>query len=682
MVFAVVTPGLWRTPGLRRFFHEGVAFRPRQHVDAVLGWGDKPSSIKARAWAARRHLPFLSVEDGFLRSIHPGRSRQGLLSLVVDDLGIYYDARRPSRLEQYIAQGDASAAERDAGARAMQLVLQHRLTKYNHMGELHLPASTPGKPRVLVVDQTEGDLSLLRGGASADTFARMIAAALAEHPDAEIWIKTHPDVLSGRRRGHYERWQLDSRVRLLAQECCPLSLLAQMDHVYVATSQMGFEALMLGKPVTCFGLPWYAGWGLTHDVHPEAARLALRRGRQRNVVDLFVAAYIQYTRYIHPVTGQSASIFDVIDWLARNKAIGQEGKAPTYCVGMSLWKRATVMPFLSASTIRSLRHLSPDKLNRLPRDTTIAIWGDRHAGLIARARARGLTVLQMEDGFVRSAGLGSDLHAPLSLAVDPDGVHYDPKSASKLEQLLSTRTVNPDDAGRGRRLRETLVRNGIDKYNLGHSTIPVLPAQALGKRIILVIGQVEDDASVRNGSTLVKGNDALLAATRRANPDAWVIYKSHPDVEAGNRIGSLKPASEILADQIITEASLGACLVLADEVHVMTSLSGFEALLRGKAVHCYGAPFYAGWGLTTDHFPLPRRQRRLTLDELVFVALCLYPRYRLPGVEGFCSVEDVVDWLARRKRARLGATSESWLVRQGRKAGHLARSVLQHGRYV
>lgn len=120
MVFAVVTPGLWRTPGLRRFFHEGVAFRPRQHVDAVLGWGDKPSSIKARAWAARRHLPFLSVEDGFLRSIHPGRSRQGLLSLVVDDLGIYYDARRPSRLEQYIAQGDASAAERDAGARAMQ----------------------------------------------------------------------------------------------------------------------------------------------------------------------------------------------------------------------------------------------------------------------------------------------------------------------------------------------------------------------------------------------------------------------------------------------------------------------------------------------------------------------------------------------------------------------------------
>ncbi|GMG92811.1 capsular polysaccharide biosynthesis protein [Cupriavidus metallidurans] len=682
MVFAVVTPGLWRTPGLRRFFHEGVAFRPRQHVDAVLGWGDKPSSIKARAWAARRHLPFLSVEDGFLRSIHPGRSRQGLLSLVVDDLGIYYDARRPSRLEQYIAQGDASAAERDAGARAMQLVLQHRLTKYNHMGELHLPASTPGKPRVLVVDQTEGDLSLLRGGASADTFARMIAAALAEHPDAEIWIKTHPDVLSGRRRGHYERWQLDSRVRLLAQECCPLSLLAQMDHVYVATSQMGFEALMLGKPVTCFGLPWYAGWGLTHDVHPEAARLALRRGRQRNVVDLFVAAYIQYTRYIHPVTGQSASIFDVIDWLARNKAIGQEGKAPTYCVGMSLWKRATVMPFLSASTIRSLRHLSPDKLNRLPQDTTIAIWGDRHAGLIARARARGLTVLQMEDGFVRSAGLGSDLHAPLSLAVDPDGVHYDPKSASKLEQLLSTRTVNPDDAGRGRRLRETLVRNGIDKYNLGHSTIPVLPAQALGKRIILVIGQVEDDASVRNGSTLVKGNDALLAATRRANPDAWVIYKSHPDVEAGNRIGSLKPASEILADQIITEASLGACLVLADEVHVMTSLSGFEALLRGKAVHCYGAPFYAGWGLTTDHFPLPRRQRRLTLDALVFVALCLYPRYRLPGVEGFCSVEDVVDWLARRKRARLGATSESWLVRQGRKAGHLARSVLQHGRYV
>jgi capsular polysaccharide export protein len=64
-----------------------------------------------------------------------------------------------------------------------------------------------------------------------------------------------------------------------------------------------------------------------------------------------------------------------------------------------------------------------------------------------------------------------------------------------------------------------------------------------------------------------------------------------------------------------------------DEVHVMTSLTGFEALLRHKPVFCYGQPFYAGWGLTHDRHALLRRTRRLTLDELVAGALLLYPVY-------------------------------------------------------
>lgn len=64
-----------------------------------------------------------------------------------------------------------------------------------------------------------------------------------------------------------------------------------------------------------------------------------------------------------------------------------------------------------------------------------------------------------------------------------------------------------------------------------------------------------------------------------------------------------------------------------DEVHVITSLAGFEALLRGRKVTCYGNPFYAGWGLTQDMAPLVRRTRRLSLDELVAGALILYPTY-------------------------------------------------------
>ncbi|MEX5433779.1 hypothetical protein WCD93_31650, partial [Klebsiella michiganensis] len=66
-------------------------------------------------------------------------------------------------------------------------------------------------------------------------------------------------------------------------------------------------------------------------------------------------------------------------------------------------------------------------------------------------------------------------------------------------------------------------------------------------------------------------------------------------------------------------------------VHVLTSQSGFEALLRGVPVTTYGQPFYAGWGLTEDRDLDPqvqaRRSRRLTLDELVAGTLLLYPTY-------------------------------------------------------
>jgi capsular polysaccharide export protein len=82
---------------------------------------------------------------------------------------------------------------------------------------------------------------------------------------------------------------------------------------------------------------------------------------------------------------------------------------------------------------------------------------------------------------------------------------------------------------------------------------------------------------------------------------------------------------------------------MVDEVHVNTSLAGFEALLRNKPVTTYGVPFYAGWGLTTDLGPVPkRRSAGRTLDELVAAALLLYPRY-LDPVSGLpCPAEVLV----------------------------------------
>ncbi len=83
----------------------------------------------------------------------------------------------------------------------------------------------------------------------------------------------------------------------------------------------------------------------------------------------------------------------------------------------------------------------------------------------------------------------------------------------------------------------------------------------------------------------------------------------------------------------------------------MTSLTGFEALLRGRPVTCYGQPFYSGWGLTRDlHPPNERRQRRLVLDELVAGALIDYPLYLNREGTGLVTPEQALDTLAAQRR--------------------------------
>ena len=157
-------------------------------------------------------------------------------------------------------------------------------------------------------------------------------------------------------------------------------------------------------------------------------------------------------------------------------------------------------------------------------------------------------------------------------------------------------------------------------------------AVTTGKRRILVPGQVEDDRSVLTGGGRVRTNLDLLKQVRERAPDAHIVYKPHPDVEAGHRIGSIADDVALgIADEIVRNQPITSLIDSVDEVHVITSLAGFEALLRGKPVTTYGVPFYAGWGLTEDLGEVPaRRTARRTLDELVAAALLLYPRYLDP----------------------------------------------------
>ena len=123
----------------------------------------------------------------------------------------------------------------------------------------------------------------------------------------------------------------------------------------------------------------------------------------------------------------------------------------------------------------------------------------------------------------------------------------------------------------------------------------------------------------------------MIEEVRFNNPDAYIIYKPHPDVEAGLRKGKIVwDEIKHLIDQVEKNVSIITLFEYIDELHTITSLSGFEALLRNIKVYCYGLPFYAGWGVTVDRHTCARRQRKLTVDELAFSVLVEYPVYNIP----------------------------------------------------
>lgn len=317
-----------------------------------------------------------------------------------------------------------------------------------------------------------------------------------------------------------------------------------------------------------------------------------------------------------------------------------------FLFGFSLWKRKFMTPFFNpkhTDTLLFCDSLKEAVAKNLNSNDTIYVWGRKnHKEVYAYAKINDIKICVVEDGFIRSVSLGSDLTQPFSLVIDTQGIYFDPSTPSDLEKILAEHTFDDVLRDRATNLISTIVKTKFSKYNgLEHKKIEIND-NAQNKKIILVPGQVEDDASILLGAFGQNTLDLLLQA-RNSCKDAYIIYKPHPDVLSGNRKG-LKDKSVALkyCDLVVENYSIDSCIDICDEVHTLTSLSGFDALLRGKKVFVYGMPFYAGWGLTIDKFQNERRGRKLELEELVAATLLLYPRYIHPKTLQPCEAEETL----------------------------------------
>jgi capsular polysaccharide export protein len=606
--------------------------------DWVGTWGKSPTSGRGEAVAARKKNPVLRVEDAFLRSVLPGRSGEPPLGLMLDDLGVHFDGSTPSRLEQILKQDplDDSALLNRART-AMTRMTSGHLSKYN---AFHPDLPAPDAPYVLVLDQTAGDASIRYGGASNATFRDMLVAARLEHPHARILIKTHPETQAGHRTGHYGPEDENAQVQLITDPVSPWALLDGAVAVYTVSSGMGFEAILAGHKPHVFGQPFYAGWGLTEDRQPVN-----RRARNLTRAQLFAGAMMLYPTWYDPYRDELCEIERVLDTLEARARAWREDHQGYVASGMRLWKRRPLAEFFKADAAMVFDDngaRAADGANTLERP--LLVW----AGKEEPAHSAHRPPLRIEDGFLRSRGLGAELVPPLSLVRDDLGIYYDPTRESRLERHIAAATALPGHArDRAERLITKITENRLGKYNLERPLPAGLNTLPDGPRI-LVPGQVEDDASIRLGTTEITTNLGLLKRARAENPDAVIIYKPHPDVEAGLREGRIPPDEAAqYADLIADQADPIALLEHVDALWTMTSTMGFEAMLRGVPVTCLGAPFYAGWGLTTDLGNIPeRRMARPDLIALTYAVLIDYPRYFDPVTKTACPVEVVVNRLA------------------------------------
>jgi len=603
--------------------------------DWVGVWGKSPTSPRGETMAEKTGAKVLRVEDALLRSVHPGRDGSPPLGLVLDKTGVHFDSSAPSDLETLLATHPLDdTALLDRARVCSDWIRAAHLSKYNAF-DPH--SAVPQSPYVVVIDQTKGDAAIASAGANANSFKEMLYYAQDENPGAKIIIKTHPETVARHREGHFSPDDATGNISLLTEPVSPWTLFEGATKVYTVSSGLGFEAIYAGHKPRTFGQPFYSGWGLTEDAFPVN-----RRKRTLTRAQLFAAAMILYPTWYDPYRDRLCQLEDAIATLEAQSNAWRSDRHGHVAVGMRLWKRKPLQHFFGSEKKLQFQD-TPEKAIATARaeNRNLMVWAGKETSDLDQPE---IPLWRVEDGFLRSKGLGANLVPPLSLVTDDLGIYYDPNRESRLEKLIGEAAKLPDmRLFRAERLIAKLTSAGLSKYNLSGTSLPDLPK---GHRI-LVPGQVEDDASIQKGADKVKTNRALLQTARDAHPDAIILYKPHPDVEAGLRMGKLLEEDTKIADMVLPNANPIELIDVCDEVWTMTSLLGFEALLRGKTVTCLGTPFYAGWGLTQDLGPvLTRREARPSLNALVHATLIAYPRYFDPKTKAPCPVEVIIDRLA------------------------------------
>lgn len=241
------------------------------------------------------------VSPGFIHLCHELSDVCNFDSIVIDTKGYHVDSSSHcAMLGELNSNLEFEQSKLQLAKQLIQQLRQLRIARCNHQPDIPIALDGTGQRRILVLAQASEDPAMGSLEEQQQLFTNMVSQVIRANGEAMIIIKQGSIAPVGNllTPALHKLMKHSKNVHFLDAGIHSHALLDIIDEVHLLDDHFGFEALMANKPVYCSGRPFYAGWGLTVDAHPN-----LSRKRQRSLEELFHSSYIQYSRYLHPDTG-------------------------------------------------------------------------------------------------------------------------------------------------------------------------------------------------------------------------------------------------------------------------------------------------------------------------------------------------------------------------------------------
>lgn len=320
-------------------------------------------------------------------------------------------------------------------------------------------------------------------------------------------------------------------------------------------------------------------------------------------------------------------------YLVGDNWLSQEPRDIVVVLGCNDWKLGFIAEYLNEYKVAFLPRkntgirafISIKKLNQKPK--AILIWGYNESKYLRKILQKfSYNIWRIEDGFIRSSDLGAAHSTPYSLVVDKKGLYYNNQSNSDLITLLNEYelALTPNLKDKTSRCLSMIEDFSLSKYNPPNLN---KDRDLKIKKRVAILGQVDNDAAIKYGNPNGWTSKSLIELAYYENPECEILYRPHPEVYKGYQKSKLKCKSiEKIAEIISPEENIISFIDKCDHIYTITSLTGLEALIRGKKVTVVGTPFYAGWGPTDDRATI-KRKRQLDINNLFYITYLVYPRY-------------------------------------------------------